>query len=368
MDGLDLIKTFREVAFRRSFSRAAISLGMSKATVSRYVAELEERSGVRLLNRSTRSLSLTDAGQVLLDRSAELVAMAEHTLNDLQAHASHPRGRLRMSAPHGLIAGWLSDVIAEFIKLYPDVYVSLVFTNSEIDLIEQGIDIHLTGGRIDDMNLIVRRLVAFDMVVCASPAYWAQRGIPKVPEDLARHDVLSYSAKPATTLPFETKGKPVDVQVHSRMEANDAVALIELALRGVGVAYVPEPLAQSHLERGALVPVLREHMPKDHWLYAAYSQRRHNSAAMRAMLDFLEQSMGTAGEAPVMPPIPPLAGLSATACTLSAQGKIAVAAASAHASAHASVTGPVTAPAPVPASRKQKSSAKEEVLNPFFGR
>jgi DNA-binding transcriptional LysR family regulator len=348
MDGLDLIKTFREVAFRRSFSRAAISLGMSKATVSRYVAELEERSGVRLLNRSTRSLSLTDAGQVLLDRSAELVAMAENTLNDLQAHGSHPRGRLRMSAPHGLIAGWLSDVIAEFIKLYPEVYVSLVSTNSEIDLIEEGIDIHLTGGRIDDMNLIVRRLVPFDMVVCASPGYWAQRGIPKVPEDLARHDVLSYSAKPTTHLPFETKGKPVEVQVHSRMEANDAVALIELALRGAGVAYVPEPLAQSHLERGALVPVLREHMPKDHWLYAAYSQRRHNSAAMRAMLDFLEQSMGPAGEPPVLPPIPPLTAVVPTACNLSVPGK--------------------AAGAPAPVAKKNKSPAKEEILNPFFGR
>ncbi|HWT20527.1 MAG TPA: LysR family transcriptional regulator [Variovorax sp.] len=305
MDGLDLIKTFREVAFRRSFSRAAISLGMSKATVSRYVAELEARSGVRLLNRSTRSLSLTDAGQVLLDRSTELVAMAENTLNDLQAHGSHPQGRLRMSAPHGLIAGWLSDVIAEFIQLYPDVYVSLVFTNSEIDLIEEGIDIHLTGGRIDDMNLIVRRLVPFDMVVCASPAYWARRGIPGVPEDLGRHDVLTYSAKPTTHLPFETGGKAVDVPVHSRMEANDAVALIELVLRGAGVAYVPEPLAQSHLERGALVPVLREHMPRDHWLYAAYSQRRHNSAAMRTMLDFLEQSMARHGNPPAMPPLPP---------------------------------------------------------------
>jgi len=326
MDGLDLIKTFREVAFRRSFSRAAISLGMSKATVSRYVAELEERSGVRLLNRSTRSLSLTDAGQVLLDRSAELVNMAEATLNDLQAHASSPRGRLRMSAPHGLIAGWLSDVIAEFIQLYPDVYVSLVFTNSEIDLIEEGIDIHLTGGRIDDMNLIVRRLVPFDMVVCASPAYWARRGIPRVPEDLARHDVLSYSAKPTTHLPFETDGKTVDVPVHSRLEANDAIALIELALRGAGVAYVPEPLAQSHLERGALVPVLREHMPHDHWLYAAYSQRRHNSAAMRTMLDFLEESMGPAGEPPAFPPLPHLAPVT---CALSRAPGVARATASA---------------------------------------
>jgi len=331
MDGLDLIKTFREVAFRRSFSRAADSLGMSKATVSRYVAELETRSGVRLLNRSTRSLSLTDAGQVLLDRSTELVAMAENTLNDLQGHGSTPRGRLRMSAPNGMIAGWMSDVIAEFIRLYPEVYVSLVFTNSEIDLIEQGIDIHLTGGRIDDMNLIVRRLVQFEMVVCASPAYWARRGIPQLPEDLARHDVLSYSLKPSTHLPFVTDGEAYDVAVHSRMEANDAVALIELALRGVGVAYVPEPLAQSHLERGALVPVLREHMPRDHWLYAAYSQRRHNSAAMRAMLDFLEQSMAQHGDPPAMPAMPPASPVmpSAATCALSMAPGVARATASA---------------------------------------
>jgi DNA-binding transcriptional LysR family regulator len=329
MDGLDLIKTFREVAFRRSFSRAAISLGMSKATVSRYVAELETRSGVRLLNRSTRSLSLTDAGQVVLGRSTQQVAMAESTLDDLQGHGSHPRGRLRMSAPNGLIAGWMSDVIAEFIRRYPDVYVSLVFTNSDIDLIEEGIDIHLTGGRIDDMNLIVRRLVQYDMVVCASPAYWAQRGMPQVPEDLGKHEVLSYSSMPTTHLPFETDGKPHDVAVHSRMEANDAVALIELALRGVGVAYVPEPLAQSHLERGALVPVLREHMPHEHWLYAAYSQRRHNSAAMRAMLDFLEQSMGPDGDNPVLPPLPAASRVVPPTCALSRAPGVARATASA---------------------------------------
>ncbi|MGR4871569.1 LysR family transcriptional regulator [Variovorax sp. LARHSF232] len=294
MDGLDLIKTFREVAFRRSFSRAALSLGMSKATVSRYVAELEERSGVRLLNRSTRSLSLTDAGEMLLERSAQLVAMAESTLHDLQAHGALPRGRLRISAPHGLIAGWLSDVIAQFMRRYPDVYVSLVFTNDAVDLIAEGIDIHLTGGRIDDLNLIVRRLAQFDLVVCASPAYWAKRGMPKTPEDMSQHDVLSFSAMPTTHLPFETAGRQYEVAVRSRMEANDPLALIELALRGAGVACVPEPLVQSHLERGALVPVLREHMRSDHWVYAAYSQRRHNSAAMRAMLEFLEQSAASA--------------------------------------------------------------------------
>lgn len=298
MDGLNLIKTFREVALRRSFSRAATSLGLSKATVSRYVVELEERTGVRLLNRSTRSLSLTDAGEVLLERSAQLVDLAESTLSDLQAHGASPRGRLRMSAPHGMIAGWLSDVIAGFMQRYPEAYVSLQFTNENIDLVEQGIDIHLTGGRIDDVNLIVRRLVQFNMVVCASPSYWAKRGIPLKPDGLARHDVLTFSATSSAELPFETEGRQYGVVVHSRMESNDPLALIELALRGAGVAYVPEPLAQSHLERGALVPVLREHMRHDNWLYAAYSQRRHNSAVMRAMLDFLTESMGSSGGNP----------------------------------------------------------------------
>lgn len=100
--------------------------------------------------------------------------------------------------------------------------MSLVFTHNDIDLIEEGIDIHLSGGRIDDVNLIVRRLVQYDMVLCASPAYWAQRGMPQVPQDIRPHDVLSYSAQPTTHLPFETHGKPYTVPVHSRMEANDA--------------------------------------------------------------------------------------------------------------------------------------------------
>jgi DNA-binding transcriptional LysR family regulator len=289
MDGLDLLKTFREVASRRSFSRAAIALGMSKASVSRYVAELEQRGGVRLLNRSTRSLSLTDAGRLLLERSTLLVEMAERTLADLQEHGDHPRGRLRITAPHGSIYGMLCGVLGDFIRQYPDVYVSLHLSNRVIDLVEEGVDVALRLGRITDMNLIVRRLIQIDIVICAAPAYWAARGIPKVPDDMRKHDVLTYSLMPGSPhLPFEIDGQPHTVPVHSRMEANDAVPLIDLALRGLGVACVPALMVQSHLDRGTLVPVLRAHMPRDLWLYAAYAQRRHSSAALRALLNFLE--------------------------------------------------------------------------------
>ncbi len=200
----------------------------------------------------------------------------------------------------------MSDVISEFIKLYPEVYVSLDFTNHAVDLIENGIDIDLDRRHHRGRNLIVRRLVQFDMTLCASPAYWAQRGLPHKPEDMSRHDMLSYSAKPTTHLPFITDGRSATrCRVHSRMEANDAIALIELALRGVGVAYVPAPLAQSHLDArragagagGAPAegPVALRCLPRS----AAC-----NSAAMRAMLDFLEKSMAPGVE----PPMPPPAG------------------------------------------------------------
>ena len=292
MDGLDLLKAFREVAARGSFSRAAIVLGMSKANVSKYVAQLEERFGVRLLNRSTRSVSLTDAGHLLLERSTPLMEMVELTQSELQEHAGNPRGRLRITAPHGLSQGKLPGLIGEFMSAYPDVHVSLHLSNRVIDLVVEGVDIALRLGRIRDENLIVRRLQQMDLALCATPAYWAKRGLPKKPDDMRRHDVLTYSLAGNTpSLPFEVDGKPYSVPVHSRMDANDGAPLIGVALAGLGAVCVPMMMAQPDIERGALVPVLKEYMPTDLWLYAAYTQRRHNSAALRAMLDFLESKV-----------------------------------------------------------------------------
>ena len=290
MDGLDLLKTFREVAERGSFSRAASKLGMSKASVSKYVAQLETRFGVRLLNRSTRSVSLTDAGHLLLERSKPLMEMVELTQSELQEHAGHPRGRLRITAPHGFAQSEFPGLLADFIKRFPEVHVSLHLSNRVIDLVEEGVDIALRLGRIGDENLIVRRLRQMDLVLCAAPAYWARRGLPKKPDDMRTHDVLTYSlAGGAPHLPFEVDGQPYSVPVHSRMDANDAAPLIGAALAGLGAVCVPAMMARPQIEHGLLVPVLQAYMPRDLWLYAAYTQRRHNSAALRALLDFLEE-------------------------------------------------------------------------------
>jgi DNA-binding transcriptional LysR family regulator len=231
---------------------------------------------------------------LLLERSAQLVAMAETTLHDLQAHGALPRGRLRISAPHGLIAGWLSNVIAEFIKRYPDVCISLVFTNHAVDLIAEGIDIHLTGGRIDDMN-------QHDRIIGFHAAVHRHLILPTRGLEGQMRDGHGREAQHLTTAQVFRRlrnaalgpvgGGGADHHVELRQPPN-------ASWRGAVLAWPTCPSRwHSRIWSAARwVPVLREHMRSDH--YAACLQRRHNSAAMRAMLDFLEQSTDSAGGLP----------------------------------------------------------------------
>jgi len=298
MDSLDLIRTFREVASHGSFSRAATKLDVSKATVSKYIAELETRLGVRLLNRSTRAVSLTDAGALLLERSKPMMEMFELTQAEVQEHANHPTGRLRIAAPLGSGQGDLPKLLGQFMGHYPDVSVSLQLTNRPVDMAEDAIDLALHFGPIEDENLIVRKLARRDLVVCASPHYWKKHGKPSHPRELAGHDALTQSrlgAHPAWR--FEVDGQPFDVEVRSRMDATEAAPLIEIALQGFGVIYMPEMLVQPHVDQGELVPVLQDYVRSDMWLSAAYLQRRHNSAALRALLDFLESRFSVRSKA-----------------------------------------------------------------------
>jgi DNA-binding transcriptional LysR family regulator len=290
MDTLELIRTFREVASRGSFSMAARSLDVSKANVSKYVAELETRLGVRLLNRTTRTVSLTDAGALLLERSAPLVEMIELTRLELQQRSRLPSGRLRLTAPQGLGHNQLPLLLAKFMAKYPDVTVSLDLSNHVLDMVHEGIDLALRVGPIPDSNLIVRKLQQLPFVVCATPAYWDQRGLPAHPDDLADHDALTFSARDSGhEWRFEIEGQPYDVPVRSRINTTDPMPLVALALQGLGMLWAPRNIVEEHLHSGALQGVLQDYSPRDVWLYAAYTQRRHNSAALKAMLAFLEE-------------------------------------------------------------------------------
>ncbi|XAH24136.1 LysR substrate-binding domain-containing protein [Xylophilus sp. GW821-FHT01B05] len=290
MDSLDLIRTFREVALRGSFSRAAAPLAMSKANVSKYVAELESRLQVRLLHRSTRMVSLTDAGSLLLERSTPLIEMMTLTHNELSQRALEPSGRIRIAAPHGLAATMLPELIGRFLERHPLVSIHMQLSNRKVDLIEDGIDLALRVGPITDANVIVKKLRQVDFAVCAAPAYWDRHGRPTHPDALAQHAALVYAQPgPQPHWRFEVDGRPLSIDLKSRMEATDAAPLISLAMQGLGVVCLPKLLLQPHIDSGALERVLCGTSPRDTWLYIAYAQRRHQSAAFKALLAFLDE-------------------------------------------------------------------------------
>ncbi len=299
MDTFALIRSFREVAHRGSFSEAAKALGTSKANTSKYVAALEDRFGVRLLNRSTRSVSLTDAGALLLERSEPLLEMAASTREELRNMAAQPSGRLRISMV-SLGDGELTQLLAEYAAQYPKVHLSVDYTNRRVDLVEDAVDVAIRVGRLEDSDLIVRKLRPIRFALAASPMYWQRHGKPNTPQQLADYQCLIYTQDNSARSGhsqwlFEiTPGKISTVNVRGQFDATDGRAHRQFALAGLGITYVPRPIVEDDLASGALVSVLDDYMPRDVWLMAVYSQRRHNSAALRALLDFLQQRLSIA--------------------------------------------------------------------------
>lgn len=296
MDSLDLLRTFSEVASSGSFSRTAKHLALSRATVSKYIAALERRFGVRLLNRTSRAVSLTDAGLLLLDRSRPILELADATRAELQDRARVPSGRLRISAPHGMDQTELPALINDFLGHYPEVSISLVLTNRMVDLAEEGVDIALRFGASANENLIVRKLVSMELSVCAAPMYWRKHGIPAHPGELAHHVALfSTHLNPLPKWRFEADGQSFEVAVRGRLDATEAGPLIQAALLGAGVVYLPSVMLQPYVESGRLVPVLPDFVRSGMWLSAVYLQRRHSTAVHRALLDFLAARLKPAG-------------------------------------------------------------------------
>ncbi len=297
MDSLALIRTFREVAHRGSFSDAAKALGTSKANTSKYVSALEEVFGVRLLNRSTRSVSLTDAGALLLERCEPLLDMVNATREELLSLAAQPSGRLRMSVVSSVGDGEFTALLAEFARLYPKVHLSIEYTNRRVDLVEEAVDLAIRVGRMTDSEFIQRKLRPMRFALAASPTYWQAHRQLASPQDLVNHSALIYTQDNSNRSGysqwlFESEpGKTYSVNVRGNFDATDGRAHRQFALAGQGVAYLPRMLIEDDIANGMLVTALDEHLPTDVWLMAVYTQRRHNSAALRALLDFLQKRL-----------------------------------------------------------------------------
>jgi DNA-binding transcriptional LysR family regulator len=277
------------------FTAAASQLGMSKSAVSKAVTALEERLGARLLNRTTRRLSLTEVGRAFYERSARVVSEAEEAELAVTHLQESPRGTLRINAGVSFGILHLAAALPDFMQRYPEVAVDADFTDRYVDPVEEGFDVVVRiAAELPDSSLIARRLTANEMVVAASPDYWARRGRPERPQDLASHTCLTYAYnRNPNDWPFaDADGRPFTVKVGGRLRTNNGDVSLRAALAGLGVVRLPRFLSGPHLAAGRLEAVLAAFAPPPAGIYAVYPHNRHLSAKVRAFVDFLIERFG----------------------------------------------------------------------------
>ena len=294
MDRLAAIEAFVRVAECGSFSKAAERLHSSKSVVSRQVGALEAELGARLLHRTTRALTLTEAGRSYFEQAVRILAdLAEANASVGQLQAA-PRGRLRVSAPMSFGFLHLAPAVPDFLDRFPDVEIELAMNDRYVDLVDEGFDMAVRIGKLEDSSLVARKLAPARRTICAAPAYVQRRGIPASPDDLKAHECLCYSN---VGLSQEWRfarsdGRPWPVEVRGRLHANNGDALRAAALRGFGLAVLPSFLVGRDFQSGALVSVLDAFMAQDSAVYAVYPQARHLSPKVRAFVDFLAERFG----------------------------------------------------------------------------
>jgi DNA-binding transcriptional LysR family regulator len=294
MDRLAAIEAFVRVAECGSFSKAAERLHSSKSVVSRQVGALEAELGARLLHRTTRALTLTEAGRSYFAQAARILAdLAEANASVGQLQAA-PRGRLRVSAPMSFGFLHLAPAVPDFLDRYPDVEIDLAMNDRYVDLVDEGFDMAVRIGKLEDSSLVARKLAPARRTICAAPAYLQARGVPASPDDLKAHECLCYSN---VGLSQEWRfvrpdGRPWPVEVRGRLHANNGDALRAAALRGFGLAVLPSFLVGRDFQSGALVSVLDAFMAQDSGVYAVYPHARHLSPKVRAFVDFLADRFG----------------------------------------------------------------------------
>ncbi|MET3494960.1 LysR family transcriptional regulator [Variovorax boronicumulans] len=291
MDRLNAMRVFVSVVDSGSLSAAADKLDMSRPVVTRYVAELEQWTGARLLHRTTRRLSLTAAGAELLPRCRQVLELT----GDMQAAMRHPAdapsGQLRITTSTSFAQAQLADAVADYVRRYPAVAVDLVLLDRAVNLVDERIDLAIRVALELDPNLIARRLTVCRSVVCAAPAYLEEHGRPLRVEELAQRNCLTHSYFGRSLWNFTRKdsGEPVSVAVGGNVSTNDAASLMCLARAGAGITMLPTYLAAPMLHTGELVPLFEDCEPQVVGMYAVYASRKHMPATLRTMLDFLAE-------------------------------------------------------------------------------
>lgn len=291
MDRFHSIAAFVRVVEAGSIAGAAERLGVSVSSVSRQVSELEAHLGARLLNRTTRRLSLTEPGRAFHERSVQLLADLEEAEASAGAGTVAPRGTLRVSCGVSFGVSYVAPAMGAFMARYPALRLDVELSDRVVDLVDEGFDAAVRVGAIGGQNLVARKVGATRLVCCASPSYIARHGEPRTPEDLARHACLLYQYAPQRdTWSFtDRQGRERKVRVSGPLDSNNGAFLAALARDGIGIANEPDFIVGPDLRDGRLVPVLRNFKPVTSGIHVVYASRRHLSAKVRAFAEFLAE-------------------------------------------------------------------------------
>lgn len=287
MDRLTALRVFVCAVEQGSLSGAGEKLDISRAMVSRYLAELESWMGARLLHRTTRRLSLTGPGEEALNRARAMLALGEEMEQIAVKGDDAPKGQLRITSSYSLSEALLVGAANDYLAQYPGTAIDILLLDRTVNLVEERIDLAVRITNDLDPNLVARRLGTCHSVVCASPTYLARHPMPHRVQDLALHNCLTYTYFGKSLWEFNGPDGPESVPVSGNLSANISNLLLEATLEGAGISLQPRYSAQPYLERGELVPLLTDWQPKRLGVYGVYATRKQMSPLLRSFLDFL---------------------------------------------------------------------------------
>jgi len=292
MDRFQAMQVFTRVVDANSFTLAAESLGLPRTTVTTTIQNLERMLQVRLLNRTTRKLSLTPDGAAYYERCVRILADVEDTEASFRDIARGPQGRLRVDVPPSIGRLILLPHICEFHSQYPDIELVIGFGDRPVDMVREAVDCVLRAGELKDSNLIARRIGTFQCVTCASPLYLERFGEPNTLEELTQHQAVNYfSSRTGRDLDWDfiVDGVAKEVKMAGSISVNDAEAYVHCALKGFGIIQAARFTVQSHLESGELVEILPQWKPSSMPISAVYLQNRHLSPKVRVFVDWVAE-------------------------------------------------------------------------------
>jgi LysR family transcriptional regulator for bpeEF and oprC len=290
MDTLRAMQVFVRVVETGGLTRAADSLQVPKATAATLIQKLEARLGVRLLNRTTRRVSVTPDGTAYYERCVAILSLVRETEESLLKQHSTPRGRLRVNVPTLMARSVFVPALPEFFARYPDVELALATSDRRSDLIEEGVDCAVWSGEIEESSLVARRVGFLYFATCAAPSYIAAHGSPRHPDELVQHRCVNrFSARTGklSDWVFSKSGTRVQTAPHGSIALEDENSYVAAAEAGLGVAQIPAFVLKEAMERGSLELVLGDWLPEPSPLYVVYPQRGHLSAKVRAFVDWI---------------------------------------------------------------------------------